>query len=80
MVRSAVRWAIGRAEVFDLAQNDNLDRCLDKLLADKTELFSFLQQRWKTLFEAKFEVLRNDLTSTYLERDQHRRRQAAAWL
>ena len=38
-------------------QKDNLYRCLDKLLAHKTELFSFLQQRWKTLFEAKFEVL-----------------------
>jgi hypothetical protein len=33
-------------------QKDNLYRCLDKLLAHKTDLFSFLQQRWKTLFEA----------------------------
>jgi hypothetical protein len=40
-------------EDFDLVQKDNLYRCLDKLLAHKTELFSFLQQRWKTLFEAK---------------------------
>jgi hypothetical protein len=32
-------------EVFDLVQKDNLYRCLDKLLAHKTELFSFLQQR-----------------------------------
>jgi transposase len=32
-------------------------------------LFSFLQQRWKTLFEAKFEVLLYDLTSTYFECD-----------
>ena len=34
-------------------EKDNLYRCLDKLLAHKTDLFSFLQQRWKTLFEAK---------------------------
>src|ERR1700733_8118377 len=56
-------------EDFGLVQKDNLYRCLDKLLAHKTELFSFLQQRWKTLFEAKFEVLLYDLTSTYFECD-----------
>src|SRR6202040_2002843 len=56
-------------EDFDLVQKDNLYRCLDKLLAHKTELFSFLEQRWKTLFEAKFEVLLYDLTSTYFECD-----------
>jgi hypothetical protein len=56
-------------EDFDLVQKDNLYRCLDKLLAHKTELFSSLQQRWKTLFEAKFEVLLYDLTSTYFECD-----------
>ena len=50
-------------EDFDLVQKDNLYRCLDKLLAHKTELFSFLQQRWKTLFEAKFEVLLYDVTA-----------------
>src|SRR5271170_5202930 len=32
-------------------------------------MFSFLQQRWKTLFDATFEVLRYDLTSTYFECD-----------
>jgi transposase len=56
-------------EEFDLAQKDNLYRCLDKLLVHKTALFSFLQQRWTTLFEAKFEVLLYDLTSTYFECD-----------
>ena len=56
-------------EDFDLVQKDNLYRCLDKLLAHKTDLFSFLQQRWKTLFEAKFEVLLYALTSTYFECD-----------
>ncbi len=65
--RSAMGDLLG--EDFDLVQKDNLYRCLDKLLAHKTDLFSFLQQRWKTLFEAKFEVLLYDLTSTYFECD-----------
>ncbi len=56
-------------EDFALAQKDNLYRCLDKLLAHKREMFSFLQQRWKTLFQAEFEVLLYDLTSTYFECD-----------
>jgi transposase len=54
---------------FALAQKDTLYRCLDKLLVHKTELFSFLQQRWKNLFGADFEVLLYDLTSTYFECD-----------
>ena len=35
----------------------------------RPELFSFLQQRWKTLFQAEFEILLYDLTSTYFECD-----------
>jgi hypothetical protein len=56
-------------EAFDLAGKDNLYRCLDKLLAHKADLFSFLQDRWTTLFQAEFEVLLYDLTSTYFECD-----------
>ena len=56
-------------EDFGLVQKDNLYRCLDKLLAHKNDLFSFLQQRWKTLFDANFDVLLYDLTSTYFECD-----------
>ena len=56
-------------EDFALAHKDTLYRCLDKLLAHKTELFSFLRQRWETLFQAGFEVLLYDLTSTYFECD-----------
>jgi transposase len=56
-------------EEFGLVAKDNLYRCLDKLLASKAELFSFLQQRWKALFHAEFEVLLYDLTSTYFECD-----------
>jgi len=56
-------------EDFAVAHKDNLYRCLDKLLAHKAELFSFLRQRWETLFQAGFEVLLYDLTSTYFECD-----------
>jgi Transposase DDE domain len=56
-------------EDFAIVGRDNLYRCLDKLLVHKTDLFSFLQQRWKTLFQAEFEVLLYDLTSTYFECD-----------
>jgi len=56
-------------EGFDLAAKDTLYRCLDKLLAHKADLFSFLQQRRQTLFGAKFDVLLYDLTSTCFECD-----------
>src|SRR2546423_1434149 len=56
-------------ETFDVAGKDNLYRCLDKLLAHKQELFSFLRQRWQTLFQADFEILLYDLTSTYFACD-----------
>jgi hypothetical protein len=65
--RSAMADLLG--EEFDLVAKDNLYRCLDKLLAHKTELFGFLQQRWKALFDAEFDVLLYDLTSTYFECD-----------
>jgi transposase len=54
---------------FALAGKDTLYRCLDKLLAHKRDLFSFLQKRWLDLFNASFEVLLYDLTSTYFECD-----------
>lgn len=60
-------------EDFSLAQKDKLYRCHDHLLPHKKALFSFLQQRWKDLFGAKFEVLLYDLTSTYFECDAARR-------
>src|SRR5690242_7946693 len=56
-------------EEFDLVAKDTLYRCLDKLLAHKADLFGFLQQRWQALFDARFEVLLYDLTSTYFECD-----------
>jgi hypothetical protein len=65
---------------FALAHKDNLYRCLDRLLVHKVDLFSFLQQRWKTLFGADFEVLLYDLTSTYFRMRSTGGRQAALWL
>jgi Transposase DDE domain len=56
-------------EDFALVAKNNLYRCLDKLLAHKTDLFGFLQRRWATLFQAKFDVLLYDLTSSYFECD-----------
>lgn len=35
----------------------------------KKALFNHLTERWRTLFDAKFEVLLYDLTSTYFESD-----------
>jgi transposase len=54
---------------YRLAVDDTLYRCLDQLLAHKPALFSHLQQRWKDLFAAQFDVLLYDLTSTYFESD-----------
>ena len=47
----------------------NLYRCLDKITAHKDALFTFLKQRWQDLFNASFDVLLYDLTSTYFECD-----------
>ncbi len=52
---------------FAVADKDRLYRCLDRLVAHKDELLKFLVNRWKTLFDARFDVLLYDLTSTYFE-------------
>src|ERR1700760_3618837 len=65
--RSAMGDLLG--EDARLAQDDTLYRCLDKLLPHKEAMFGYLQQRWKDLFCAEFEVLLYDLTSTYFEID-----------
>jgi Transposase DDE domain len=51
----------------DAIELQSLYRCLDKLLAHKQGLFSFLTERWRDLFHAGYEVLLYDLTSTYFE-------------
>ena len=52
---------------FAVAEKDRLYRCLDRLLEHKQDLFVWLQQKWADLFQADFEVLLYDLTSTYFE-------------
>jgi hypothetical protein len=54
---------------YRLAADDTLYRCHDRLLAHKAALFTHLQERWRDLFNAKFDVLLYDLTSTYFESD-----------
>jgi transposase len=44
-----------------------LYRCLDRLLPLKTKLEQHLKQRFGELFQAEFDVLLYDLTSTYVE-------------
>lgn len=57
---------------FALVEKNTLYRCLDKLIVHKDALFKFLVQRWGELFDAKFDVLLYDLTSTYFETDVER--------
>ena len=48
--------------------NDSrLYRCLDRLIAHKTELERHLRERYGELFGAEFDVLLYDLTSSYVE-------------
>jgi transposase len=48
--------------------NDSrLYRCLDRILPLKTELEQHLKERYGTLFQAEFDVLLYDLTSSYVE-------------
>jgi transposase len=65
--RSAMADLLGADEA--LAQPNTLYRCLDLLLPHKQALFTHLKQRWETLFQASFEILLYDLTSTYFECD-----------
>ena len=64
-VRSAIGDLLG--EDYSLAQKDKAYRCLDMLLEHRDELFGFLKGQWGKLFEAKYDVLLYDLTSTYFE-------------
>jgi transposase len=64
---SALRDLLGVEE--ELAEIHKLYECHERLLAHKKELFTHLSQRWKDLFNAQFEVLLYDLTSTYFESD-----------
>ena len=52
---------------FGLAEQHKLYACHDLLLEHKEALFSHLAGRWRDLFNADFDVLLYDLTSTYFE-------------
>ncbi len=61
---SALGELLGQGEAVPLQA---LYRCLDKLVVYKTALFTFLTERWRDLFQASYDVLLYDLTSTYFE-------------
>jgi hypothetical protein len=52
-----------------LADPHTLYACHDRLLEHKEALFGHLVERWRDLFNASFDVLLYDLTSTYFESD-----------
>jgi hypothetical protein len=65
--RSAMGDLLG--EEVAVVAKDTLYRCLDRLLAHKAALFTFLTSRWQDLFGLRYDVLLYDLTSTYFESD-----------
>jgi transposase len=54
---------------YELAEIHKLYGCLDFLLPHKRALFDHLTRRWQDLFNATYDVLLYDLTSTYFESD-----------
>lgn len=52
---------------YELAESHKLYACLDELLPHKQALFDHLTRRWQDLFNATYDVLLYDLTSTYFE-------------
>jgi transposase len=55
------------ADFGQLAESHKLYECHDLLLKHKGALFDHLTGRWRDLFNAKFDVLLYDLTSSYFE-------------
>jgi hypothetical protein len=55
-----------------LSDIHTLYRCHDRLLEHKRAVFDHLTDRWRDLFNASFDVLLYDLTSTYFECDPPR--------
>ena len=53
----------------ELGEIHKLYECHERLLEHQRELFTHLTGQWKDLFNARFEVLLYDLTSTYFESD-----------
>jgi len=63
---SAMRDLLGTDPVIP---KDAFCRVLDRRDAHQRDFFLFLQERWGTLFGARYEVLLYDLTSTCFESD-----------
>lgn len=63
--RSAMDELLGEDYVW--AEKNRLYRCLDHLIGHKESLFTHLTNRWHDMFNASYEVLLYDLTSTYFE-------------
>jgi hypothetical protein len=57
---------------LELADIHKLYECHERWLEHKRDLFTHLTSRWKDLFNARFEVLLYDLTSTYFDRSGSR--------
>ena len=74
--RGALAALLGTDRVID---SHALYDCHDRLLVHKPALFEHLIDRWRDLFNASFDVLLYDLTSTYFESDppldEHDKRQ-----
>ena len=66
-VKSAMADLLG--EDYAVAMSETLYRCLDKLGRHKNALFVYLKERWMGLFQAEYDILLYDLTSTYFECD-----------
>ena len=56
------------ASATRVLSDDTLYRCLDKLLVHKRAFLSFLRQRWEVLFQARFDILLYDLTTTWIQK------------
>ncbi len=65
--RSALADLLG--EDAGLSESHKLYRCHDRLLTHKQAVFDHLVGRWRDLFNASFDVLLYDLTSTSFEAD-----------
>lgn len=63
--RSALADLLGTDE--GVADIHKLYACHDRILEHKRAVFDHLVERWKDLFNAEFDVLLYDLTSTYFE-------------
>lgn len=67
------RWFLASAmdqlldEDFAVAAKNRLYECLDRIDAHRAALFTHLQDRWRDLFGATYDLLLYDLTSTYFE-------------